>query len=136
MESLNDFSRIEENLDGKGVKGMGDILTKIACQQLSVSNKFKQPLLTKWSSFEDLKAGKIKKKLRVQFNVALPVFSGMLDTLASDFDEPIELEFQRKHPSDYFKVQRIQAVWNLEKVKLKDVESFFVLLTDSDGIND
>lgn len=100
------------------IEDLGDRLVGIACRQLQVSNKFKQPLLEKWKRFENLKAGNVPKKLRVQFNVALPVFSGMLDTLAADFDEPIELEFKRKHPSDYFKVQRIQAAWNMEKAKL------------------
>lgn len=113
-----DYASPQENLDGKSTTDFADKLTEIACRQLQVSDKFKQPLLEKWKRFEDLKQGNVKKKLRVQFQVALPVFAGMLDTLAADFDEPIELEFQKKHPSDYFKAQRIQAAWNIEKVKL------------------
>lgn len=94
-----------------------DELTKIAIQQLSVSNRYKEPLIAKWKMYQDLKAGNVKRKLRVQFNVALPIFQGMLDTLAADFDEPIELRFKSKHPSDYFKMQKIQAAWDLEKAK-------------------
>lgn len=101
----------------KGKKELADTLTKIAIRQLSVSNKFKEPLVTKWKMYQELKAGNVKKKLRVQFNVALPVFQGMLDTLAADFDEPIELRFKKKHPSDYFKVKRVQSAWDLEKMK-------------------
>lgn len=96
-------------------KEIADHCTKVACRLLSVSNKYKEPLLEKWKNFEDLKAGRIKRKLRSQFNVALPVYSGLLDTLAADFDEPVELEFDKKHPSNYFKAKRIQGAWNLQK---------------------
>lgn len=112
---LDDVSDV--SLKTKSKKQIGDALTKIACAQLAVSNKYKQPLLEKWKRYEDLKAGNVKKKLRMQFNVALPIFSGLLDTLASDFDEPVELEYKKRHPSDYFKAQKVQAAWNIEKNK-------------------
>lgn len=105
------------DLKSKSKKELADELARIAQRQLSVSNKFKEPLVTKWKTYQDLKAGNVKKKLRVQFNVALPVFQGMLDTLAADFDEPVELKFKKKHPADYFKMIRIQAAWDLEKAK-------------------
>lgn len=104
-----------KNLNGLGEKDLGDELVKIATQALAVSNKYKEPLLEKWKMYEDLKAGKVKKKLRSQFNVALPVFSGMLDTLAADFDEPVELEFKKRHPSDFFKARKYQAAWNQQR---------------------
>ena len=99
----------------KSKNELRDKLAKIAQQQLITSNDFKKPLLEKWAKFDELEAGITKKKLRIQFNVVLPVFAGMLDTLAADFDEPIEMEFKQKHPSDYFKAQKIQAAWNLRK---------------------
>lgn len=100
-------------------KELADKLVTIAVQQLHTSNNYKKGLLEKWKMYEDLKVGNIKKKLRIQTSIALPVFTGMLDTLAADFDEPVELEFQKKHPSDYFKVQKIQALFNLEKKSLE-----------------
>lgn len=100
-------------------KEFADKLTSVAIQQLQTSNRYKTPLLEKWKRYEDLKAGNLKKKLRIQTSVALPVFTGMLDTLAADFDEPVELEFKKKHPSDYFKVQKIQAAFDLEKKSLE-----------------
>ena len=106
-----------EETEKSDKKELADKLTQLAISQLSISNKYKEPLLEKWKKFTDAKAGKVKKKLRVNFQVNLPVFSGMLDTLAADFDEPIELSFKHKHPSDYFKAQRIQASWNVEKSK-------------------
>ena len=96
-------------------KELGDKLTKKATKQLGVSNDFKKPLVEKWKKYEELKAGKVKKKLRQQFNVALPVFSGMIDTLAADFDEPVELQFKKKNPADYFKAHKIQAAFDIER---------------------
>ncbi len=99
-------------------KDLGDKLVQIACRQLQTSNNYKKPLIEKWKLYEDLKAGNVKKKLRIQTNIALPVFSGMLDTLAADFDEPVELQYAKKHPSDYFKVQKVQAAFDMEKKNL------------------
>ena len=100
-------------------KELADKLVKIAVMQLQVSNNYKKPLLEKWKMYEDLKMGNVKKKLRIQYSVALPVFSGMLDTLGADFDEPVELEFHKKHPSDYFKVQKVQSAFDMEKKSLE-----------------
>lgn len=103
------------DLSMKNKEDFNDALTKIAVQQMNASSKFKQPLLEKWKRFENLYAGKIEKKLRIPFQVALPVFPGMIDTLCASFDEPIELEFYPTHPSQYFKAQHIQGAWNTEK---------------------
>ena len=102
---------------GKTKKEFFDELTKIAAQQLLASEAFKKPLLEKWKSYEELKAGKVKKKLRTPFQVAFPIFSGMLDTLAASFDEPIELEFYPTKPADFFKSKKVQGAWNTEKSK-------------------
>ena len=116
---MND-TELQSDIDSVDIERKSDVrdeITRIAVRQLGISNKYKEPLLTKWKLYEELKAGVVKRKLRSQFNVVLPVFSGMLDTLAADFDEPIELRFKNKHPSDYFKVKRIQAAWDIEKAK-------------------
>lgn len=115
-----DETKLQSDIDDSSIETHADYadeLTRIACKQLAISNKYKEPLVGKWKKFEDLKAGNVPRKLRSQFNVALPVFSGMLDTLAADFDEPVELHFKQKHPSDYFKAKKIQAAWNIEKSK-------------------
>ena len=85
---------------------------KRATLQLDTSSTFKIPLLEKWTKYENMYAGKRQKKLRVQFNVALPIFAGMLDTICSDFDEGIDLDFHDAHPSDYFSAKKIKAVFN------------------------
>lgn len=102
----------------EGSKEFKDELTRIAAMQLNASSKFKEPLLEKWRKYEDLYAGKVPKKLRIPFQVALPVFSGMLDTLAASYDEPIEIEFSPNHPSQYFKAEKIQGAWNTIKTNM------------------
>ncbi len=90
-------------------------LTKIASKQLSASSEFKKPLLGKIKRFQDLYANRVPKKLRIQFNVPVPVFSGMLDQLMADFDDPINAMLEAQHPSDYIKAQKIRAAFEMEK---------------------
>jgi hypothetical protein len=112
------LSTVDYNLkQPKDKKALGDELTKIASYQLAASDSFKKPRMQQWKDYEDLKVGKVKKKLRTPFQVAFPIFSGMLDTLAASFDEPIELEFYPTKPADFFKSQKIQGAWNTEKTK-------------------
>lgn len=96
-------------------KNFEDKLTQIACRQLEASTSFKKARMAQWQKFDTLYNGIIKKKLRVLFQVCLPVYSGMLDTLAASYDEPVEMEFVKKHPADHFKAKKTQAMWNMEK---------------------
>lgn len=84
----------------------------IAFRQLDTSSTFKIPFLEKVTRYENMYAGKRPKKLRVQFNVPLPIFAGMIDTICSDFDEGIDLNFKENHPSDYFSAKKVKAVFN------------------------
>lgn len=95
-----------------------DKLTDIASKQLNASSSFKKPRIEQWRKFDEMYNGKIKKRLRQLFQVPLPVYSGMIDTLAASYDEPIEIEFHKKHPADYFKAKKTQAMWNMEKASL------------------
>lgn len=90
-------------------------LTDIASRQLSASSNFKRPRIEQWRKFDDLYNGVVKKKLRQMFQVPLPIYSGFLDTLAASYDEPVELEFFKKHPADHFKAKKVDAMWNMEK---------------------
>jgi hypothetical protein len=90
-------------------------LTQVCRRQLYNSTKFKEPRMKRIKLYEDLYMGNIPKKLRVQFNVAMPIMAGMIDTLAADFDEPITLKFTENDASDYFKVKKIKAAFEIEK---------------------
>lgn len=86
----------------------------IATKQLMASSEFKKPRLARLQKYWDLYDGRVSKKLRQLFNVPLPVFAGMIDTLNSQYDSPIQLKFTEGDPSDYFKVQKINGAFNME----------------------
>ena len=92
-----------------------DKLTDIAAKQLSASSSFKKNRVAQWRRIDEMANGAVKKRLRQMFQVPLPILSGMLDTLAASFDEPIEMDFVKKHPADHFKAKKANAMWNMEK---------------------
>jgi len=68
--------------------------------------------------YEEAFAGKVQPKLRQVYNLPNLVFSGMVDTLESDFDDEISLKFKEKDPADYEKVKKINAFWKAESNKM------------------
>jgi len=86
----------------------------IATKQLISSTEFKKPRLARIAKYWQLYDGKTPKKLRQLFNVAIPIFPGMIDTLNAQYDEPIRLEFKEGDASDYFKVQKINGAFQME----------------------
>lgn len=88
----------------------------IALRQLISSTDFKKPRLSRVNKFWALYDGKTTKKLRQLFNVPIPVFAGMIDTLNAQYDTPIQLKFQEGDAADYFKVQKINGAWRMETV--------------------
>ena len=87
---------------------------RIATRQLIASTEFKKPRMARIAKYQSLYDGKTPKKFRQLFNVAIPVFPGMIDTLNSEYDEPIRLEFKEGDPSDYFKAEKINAAFQME----------------------
>ena len=85
-----------------------------AIQQLITSTDFKKPRLAKIEKYYNLYNGKTTKKLRQLFNVPLPVFAGMIDTLNAQYDTPIQIKFKEGDASDYFKVQKINGAFQME----------------------
>ena len=126
----DDFSELGVDLKdisplaGKSWMEQAEYATKVAVRHLETSSKFKEPLMEKTKLYENMYLGKLPKKLRVQFNVALPIFSGMVDTLCSDFDEPIELDFKEAHPADYFKAKKIKAAFDMSKNSTKPADKW------------
>lgn len=86
----------------------------IATRQLMASTEFKKPRLDTLAKYWRLYDGKTSKKLRQLFNVAIPVFPGMVDTLNAQYDTPVQLKFQEGDASDYFKVQKINGAFQME----------------------
>lgn len=87
-------------------------LTTIAVRQLITSSNFKRPRMDKIKKFEQLYQGQVPRKFRQLFTVPFPVFTSFVDTLQSDFSDPITCLFKDEDPSDYFKVKKIQAAFN------------------------
>lgn len=85
-----------------------------AVKQITACYEFKKPRLEKLNKYWSLYDGKTTKKLRQLFNVNIPVFAGMVDTLNAQYDSSIQLKFKEGDPSDYFKVQKINGMWQSE----------------------
>lgn len=86
----------------------------IAIRQLMASSEFKKPRLERLTKYWSLYDGKVQKKLRQLFNVPIPVFPGMIDTLNAEYDTPVELSFREGDAADYFKVQKINGAFRME----------------------
>ena len=68
---------------------LADELTQRARKQLWASSEFKKPRMVKINKAIDLLLGNTEKKLRQQFNIPLPVLSGMYEKLC--FDKETEI---------------------------------------------
>lgn len=86
----------------------------IATRQIMACYEFKKPRLAKIAKYWELYDGKTPKKLRQLFNVAIPVYPGMIDTLNALYDTPIVLTFKEGDAADYFKVQKINGAFKME----------------------
>lgn len=87
---------------------------RIVINQLMASDAFKRPRMARIAKYYKLYDGKIDKKLRQLYNLAIPVFPGLIDTLGAQYDTNVALEFGPAEPSDYFKVEKIDAAWKSE----------------------
>lgn len=108
-----------EKTEEQKTSEFNDKLTKIAFQQLITSTDFKRERMAQIQKYEEMYAGRIPKKTRQSFNVPIPVLPGMVDTLLADFDDEIMIQFDYQDPADKNKAQKIQAVWDMEKMSPK-----------------
>lgn len=110
-DSLADLASSYKNLSRSQ---LAEKAVDVATNQLMASSEFKKPRIERLSKYWRLYDGKIDKKLRQLFNVPIPVFPGMIDTLNSQYDTPITMKFKEGDPSDYFKVQKIDGAFRME----------------------
>ena len=110
-DELSDFESRYKNLSKEQ---FAEQAVKIATQQVMACTDFKRPRLKQLQKYWTLYDGKVSKKLRQLFNIAIPVFPGMIDTLNAQYDAPIQLEFTEGDPADYFKVQKINSAFQME----------------------
>ena len=99
-------------------QALNDNLSRIVRRQLMQSTLMKAPRMAKISEYETAYVGNVAPKLRSSFNIPNLVFSGMVDTLISDFDDPIELKFEEEDAADYNALKKINFAWKVESHKL------------------
>jgi hypothetical protein len=102
------------NLNDKGENALAEEVMQRCIRIVANINRFKQPRLDRIQLYRDLYAGKVKKKFRQPFNVVLPVFAGIMDTLMSSFNDDLALEYHEQEPADYLAVSKLNALWGME----------------------
>lgn len=110
----NTLSEFESRYKNMTKRQMADAAVDVAVKQVMSSFDFKKPRIARIQKYWDLYDGKTPKKLRQLFNVAIPVFPGMVDTLNAQYDTPIQLKFKEGDASDYFKVMKINGAFQRE----------------------
>lgn len=105
---------LDERWKNLGRNQMAEEAVRVATLQLLASSEFKKPRLQKLNRYWELYDGKVPKKLRQLFNIPIPVFAGMVDTLNAQYDTPVRIKFKEGDPADFFKVQKIQGAFNME----------------------
>lgn len=111
-----DLKGLDDKFGGLTHEQLAEEAVNIAVKQLIASTEFKKPRLARITKFWELYNGKTSKKLRQLFNVPIPVFAGMIDTLNAQYDTPIQLKFSEGDASDYFKVKKINGAFHMETV--------------------
>lgn len=84
-------------------------LTLLAMRQLSTSWTFKLPRVRTISKYRKLENGYIEPRLRSQFNVPIPIFAGMIDTLQADLNDRLILKYDNPDPADWKAVKKVNA---------------------------
>jgi hypothetical protein len=113
---MENYQEAELGTKSMGGNELAERAVHIACMQLMASSDFKKPRMARITKYYELYDGKAPKKLRQLFNVPIPVFAGMVDTLNAEYDTPIQMKFKEGDPADYFKVQKINGAWQKEIV--------------------
>lgn len=105
---------LEEGVSPDASNPLAERALQRALKAVDACNKFKAPRLAQIAKYRNLYAGKVAKKFRQPFNVVLPIFSGGMDTLASDFNDDLSVDISETEPADYLAVRKIDALWNQE----------------------
>lgn len=111
-----DLKSLDDRFANMTHEQLADEAVSIAVRQLLASTDFKKPRLARINKFWELYDGKTTKKLRQLFNIPIPVFAGMIDTLNAQYDTPIQLKFTEGNAADYFKVKKINGAFHMETV--------------------
>ncbi len=93
--------------------------TATALKQLMTSWSFKQPRLTQIRKFRSLYNNQIERALRIRYNVPIPIFAGMIDTLQADLDDAIILKYHEADPADWKAAMKANAYLQKEMTSMR-----------------
>jgi len=88
---------------------LAEKLTGINLRQLATCWQFKLPRMMQIRKYRRLYNGIIPPRLRTSFNVPIPIFPGMIDTLQADLDETHILKADEDDPADFKAIVKINA---------------------------
>lgn len=123
-EVKSDLLELESEYKNLSHEQLAEKAVEIATRQILTCGEFKKPRIARLNKYWELYDGKVQKKLRQLFNVPIPVFPGMIDTLNAQYDTPIILDFKEGDPSDYFKVKKVQGAWDMEVMNTAQVSKW------------
>jgi len=95
-------------------------LTGIAMRQLTTCYTFKLPRVNQIRKFRALYNGQAEKQLRIRYNVTIPIFAGMIDTLQADLDDSMVLKFEEQDPADWKAAKKANAYIQKEMVSMRN----------------
>lgn len=93
---------------------LAEEVTEVAMTQLQQSWTFKQPRIQTIRKYRRLYNTQVLPKLRQQFNVPVPIFAGMIDTLQADLNDNLLIEYQNTDPADWKAVEKANAALKQE----------------------
>lgn len=90
----------------------------LVLRQLQTSWNFKLPRVQQIRDYRRLYNGQVLPKLRTQFNVPVPVFSGMIDTLQADLNDTLIIKYSATDPADWKAVEKANAAISQEAASM------------------
>lgn len=66
-----------------------------------MSYSFKLPRINQIRKYRAMYNGQVEKQLRIRYNVPIPIFPGMIDTLQADLDDVMILKYAERDPADW-----------------------------------
>lgn len=98
---------------------LAEKITEINLRQLQTSWQFKLPRVSTIRNYRRLYNSQVLPKLRAQFNVPLPVFAGMIDTLQADLNDKLIIEYHATDPADWKAVEKANAALRQESDSMR-----------------
>jgi len=112
---LTDTVNLDDSYKSVTEPSLEDAVLDISFNALITSQEYKQPRMNQIMQFERLYNNDITPKLRQLFNVPVPVFSGMIDTMLADFNDEVNLKFKPTNTAQMLITPKIQAQWEAER---------------------